>query len=291
MKHPAPSAALVDSRRIPLLTLVALVGGGILLFAPLSKAHAGLFTDETAKAKEEMAPVADSTLTRASANLDQIEADITAAEKNLRQGVAAQSSADVDIASYTSAQTGLQKRLDDVSADLAAIDKKQSYLQGSHKLDEKTDLLTQAQREKVGLLQGRRQSDLSRLGSMEAMIKMASTHKDELAKAERRSATHAQALADAQASQAAATASGAHTNQAADYSSATVAVAEPQPAPQPAPPTTVIVQDSYSPPVYYYNGYNPYYPPPYYYYGRPGYYYGPSVGLDFRFGGGGHHHH
>jgi len=298
MKYPAPQAlaAPLPRRSLSLLP-VALVGGALFLFAALPSAHAGLFsTDETPKAKEEMAAYADPTLTRAAKSLDEIEADTAAAEKSLRAGVGASSSADVDINGYVSAQTGLQKRLDDVSADLAAIDKKEAYLQGSHKLDEKTDLLTPADRQKVGELQGRRQADLSRVGAMEALIKTASSHKDELAKAESKKANRERIMADAQASQAAATASGARTNQAYDYSSATVATAEPVPSPapvsQPAPPqTTIVVQDGYVPPVYYYD-YGPYYGYPYYYgprYYGPRYYGGPGVAFDFRFGG--HHHH
>ncbi len=293
MNPTAPLASFLRSHRsVHSLPLAALVGGAALLLAPLPGAHAGwLSGDETGKAREEMTPVTDATLTRVAANLDQIEADTALTEKALRQGLGASSSADVDLAAYTSAQTGIQKRLDDAAADLASLDKKQAYLQGSHKLDENTDLLTSAQREKLGLLQGRRQSDVARAGAMEALVKMASTRKDDLARAEAKKVSRAQTLADMQASQAAATASGANTNQSADYSSATVATAVPvQQAPAPAPTTVIVSDPYYYPPAY------AYYPPPYYgYYGRPypyyyGHPYGPGVVLDFSFGGGHHHH-
>ena len=281
----APKAPFARSHRASSLLLPAVLGGAALLLAPIPGAHASLFGDDTAKAKEEMAPVADATLTRVATNLDQIELDIAASEKALRQGVGAESAADIDVAGYVSAQAALQKRLDDAASDLASIDKKQAYLQGSHKLDEKTDLLTSAEREKLGSLQGRRTADASRTGAMEAMIKMASTRKDDLAKAETHKLSRAKALADSQESQAAATASGANSNQAA-YSGNTVAQATPPPEPPPQPTQTVIVSDPYYyPPTYYYG------PGPYYY-GRPYYghpYYGPAIGLDFRFGGGHHH--
>jgi hypothetical protein len=155
-------------------------------------------------ARAEVVPLADPTLSRSRAALDNLANDVLSLNRRIDDELNASASSAIDVNGDLAAQGDLHRRLVAVADDLGTLDRRQEIARLAHRLPSGTALLTDSQLNDLKALQAR-QTDLAKQAAVfDNRITLAAQRREDIAHDEKEARSQA-ALANAVVNQAQAT--------------------------------------------------------------------------------------